>query len=170
MARIPRAPAAPSVLESEIVSSIRLALDSEEGLELWRNGVAGVQATDAEGNARHHRAGLPRGSSDLIGVLGIAVKIRTWNETERRFDLGDTILIGRLVCLEVKRPGVKVKSLALLEAMRVAGKVLNKKDLHDYEQQLWMIRVRLKGGFACYVRTVEEARAAIKRARRGERE
>jgi hypothetical protein len=103
----------------------------------------------------------------LIGVLGVFV----YFEADcRKREPPIALTIGRLVCLEVKRPGVKVKPLAALEALRSSGKDLNKRDLHDYEQQLWMKRVRAKGGFACYVRSVEDARAAIARARKSERE
>lgn len=68
--------------EADRLASIRLALGLEVDLVLWRNGVAGVESYDhVRGGARHHHAGLPRGSSDLIGVLAPA---------------------GRLFCLEVK--------------------------------------------------------------------
>ena len=38
------------------------------------------------------------------------------------------------------------------------------------EQRQWLDLVRRNGGFAAVVRSVDEARAAIARARRGERE
>ena len=52
---------------------------------------------------------------------------------------------GRWVALEVKRPGEKARP----------------------EQAEWLSLVRRMGGFACVVVSVEEARAAIDRARGG---
>lgn len=55
---------------------------------------------------------------------------------------------GRFVAIEIKMPGQKA-------------------DLH---QAQWLEGVRRAGGFACVVTSVEEARAAIKRAREGSTE
>ena len=57
-------------------------------------------------------------------------------------------LDGRFVALEVKSP---------------TGRA-------TWEQRLWLDLVRRHGGFAAVVRSVDEARAAIARARQGERE
>jgi hypothetical protein len=54
---------------------------------------------------------------------------------------------GRLIALEVKRP--------------IVGKV-------SAEQKMFIEIVRAFGGFACVVRSPEEARAALMRARAGE--
>ena len=62
--------------------------------------------------------------------------------------IGARITLGLFVALEVKRPGEKA-------------------DPHQLE---WLASVRKVGGFACVVTSVEEARAAIKRARGGEQE
>lgn len=56
------------------------------------------------------------------------------------------ILTGRFIALEVKRP---------------------KKGRESEEQQMFMQLVRAKGGFAAIVRSVDEAHAAIQRAREG---
>ena len=53
--------------------------------------------------------------------------------------------VGRFVAIEVKRPGEKARP----------------------EQAQWLALVRRMGGFACVVVSVEEARAAIDRARGG---
>lgn len=55
------------------------------------------------------------------------------------------ILAGRFVALEVKRPKGRASD----------------------EQKLFVELVRAKGGFAAFVRSVDEARAAIQRAREG---
>jgi hypothetical protein len=56
------------------------------------------------------------------------------------------IVAGRFFALEVKKPGGRVTT----------------------EQKDFIALVRMKGGFACIVRTTDEARAAVERARRGE--
>ena len=77
--------------ESTILAEIRLDLGREPDLVLWRNGVAGVEVYDSgRGGARHHHAGLPRGSADLIGILTLQ-----WAGM-----LGPGI--GRFFCLEIK--------------------------------------------------------------------
>lgn len=55
------------------------------------------------------------------------------------------ILAGRFVALEIKTPTGRATA----------------------EQEQWLDLVRRMGGFACVVRSVEEARAAIGRARSG---
>lgn len=55
---------------------------------------------------------------------------------------------GRLIALECKSPTGRLRR----------------------EQRSWLAVVRKFGGFACVVRSVEEALAAIERARRGEHE
>lgn len=56
------------------------------------------------------------------------------------------LLNGRFVALEVKRPG----------------------ELPTAEQQQWLQLVRNNGGFATFVCSADEARAAIVRAQKGE--
>lgn len=110
-------------LEKTIQNKIRLALGREPDLTLWRNNT-GHASYEAEGGARKVRYGLARGSSDLIGILAPT---------------------GRLIALEVKRPGKSATE----------------------EQLLFLALVRRRGGFAAVVHSVEEARVAVDRARRG---
>jgi hypothetical protein len=67
--------------EREIMHDIRLALGRIPDLVMWRNNVVGVETYDhVHGGARHHHAGLPKGSADLIGVLAgrfIALEVKT---------------------------------------------------------------------------------------------
>lgn len=56
--------------ESTIQAAIREALGLEPDLVLFRNSIAMVESWNpATGQVRRHRAGLVRGSSDLIGIL-----------------------------------------------------------------------------------------------------
>lgn len=59
--------------------------------------------------------------------------------------------------------GVKIARFVSLEIKTATGKTTE-------EQDLWLALVRAFGGFACVVRSVEEALAAIERARNGEYE
>lgn len=56
--------------------------------------------------------------------------------------------------------GVKVARFLSLEVKTETGRV-------SPEQELWIKLVRTFGGFACVVRSVEDALAAIERARNG---
>jgi hypothetical protein len=114
--------------ESAIVVAIRLRLGEEPDLVLWRQSVAGVEVFDPKtGRSRWQHAGLPKGSSDLIGVLAP---------------------LGRFVALEAKTPRGRLTP----------------------DQKAWLALVRRFGGFATSVRSVEDALAALERARRGETE
>lgn len=99
--------------EADRLRGIRLALGAVDGLVLWRNGVAGVEAYDhVRGGARHHHAGLPTGSSDLIGMLAPT---------------------GRLIALEVKTDTGKLTEeqllfLALVRRMGGFGAVVRDED------------------------------------------
>lgn len=120
-------------LESRIKADIRLRLSRKNcpDLVLWSN----VKAATAHGI----QGGLgPDGSSDLIGVLALPVSY-----------LGRSMLMGRLFCLEVKRPG------GYTDPKR-------KKDQDDF-----LALVREMGGFGAYVRSANEAVAALERAREG---
>ena len=128
----PLAPAAP--LEADIKADIRRRLSRKNcpDLVLWSN----VKAATPGGI----QGGLgPDGSSDLIGVLACPV-----------IYLGRSMLLGRLFCLEVKRPGGSTDPR-------------RKKDQDDF-----LALVRELGGFGAYVRSVEDAVAALERARKGE--
>lgn len=81
--------------------------------------------------------GLGVGSADLLGILRVPV-------VDTRAPHGIRA-IGRFVGLEVKRPGEKLRP----------------------EQVTWAELVRGFGGFTTIVRSVDEAIAALERARNG---
>lgn len=121
--------------ESATQASIRLRLGSEKGLVLWRNNV--VQAKEwnpVNGEVRHIHGGLPKGSSDLIGIVQVPAHFGILPKT-----------IGRFISLEVKT-----------ETGRTTP-----------EQEQWMALVRSHGGFACVVRSADEAEAAVRRCIEG---
>lgn len=89
------------------------------------------------------RCGLGTGGADLVGVVMVDVVICRILGA-RKF--------GRVFCLEVKTP---------------RGKTSPQRRKH---QAAWRATVRRWGGFACVVRSVDEALAAVERARRGESE
>lgn len=100
--------------EKEIQNAIRLAFSKRLDVCLWRNSTGMFQTMDG----RPTRAGLAVGSADLIGMVAP---------------------LGRLLALEVKRPGEKAS-----------------------EQQLKFLElVRSMGGIAAVVTSVEEATAAV---------
>ena len=112
--------------EHAIQQAIRESLGLETDLVIWRNNVGQASHWDP-GSGRTLRVvyGLAPGSADLVGILAPR---------------------GRLLALEVKRPGEKARP----------------------DQEAWLALVRSCGGFACVVTSVAEARAALERARRGE--
>jgi hypothetical protein len=83
--------------------------------------------------------GLGKGGADLVGVL----KLET---LPGRAKDGGPRFVGRFFALEVKRPG---KSL-------------------EPDQVRWLNLIRSFGGFGAGVHSVDEARAALKRAREGQ--
>ena len=133
-----RAPKAETGLQAAIVAALAL----EPGLVIWRN---------SNGTFRAHghvvRAGLPRGSADLVGVLTTYAKVPDhYTAKGSPVWVGDAIsAVGRFVALEVKRPSEKPEP-------------------HQVE---WLADVAKRGGFACVVRSVDDARAAIAAARGG---
>jgi hypothetical protein len=104
-----------------VQAEIRRALGRCPDLVLWRNSTGAL--TDAQG--RVVRFGLCVGSADLIGCLAPG---------------------GRLIALEVKRPGGKPRP----------------------EQERFLELVRKMGGFGAVVTSPLEAIEAVERARRGE--
>jgi len=124
---VPRKPSAVP-REASIQAGIREALGLEPDLVLWRNNTGIATHHDAStGREFRVRYGLCVGSSDLIGILGPA---------------------GRLVALEVKRPGEKPTD----------------------EQARFLALVRRQGGFATVVCSAEQALEALARARQGANE
>lgn len=125
--------------EASVQHAIREALGLEADLVLWRNAVSGVETWDpSTGRSRVHHAGLPVGSADLVGILRVVAYAPGAHDTWS--------YVGRFIALEVKRPGEKPRA----------------------EQVQWLDLVRRFGGFAAVVSSVEEARAALVRARRGD--
>ena len=94
----------------------------------------------ADSTGRPMRCG-PTGMTDLIYVVRMRVFVLPQTPLQRstRFDL------GRLMGIEVKTGSGKLSA----------------------EQKMWHALVRRFGGFACEVRSVDDARAALSRARLG---
>lgn len=113
----------PPPRETDIQRDILQALAWERDVEFFRNNTGALPGP----NGHLVFYGLGKGSSDLIGILAPS---------------------GRLLALEVKRPGEKPTA----------------------SQLIWQARIRDLGGFACVVDSVESARAALERARKGERQ
>lgn len=82
----------------------------------------------------------PTGMADLVGILSIPVQLMQTHRVP--------VQLGRLVAFEVKTGRGRLRPA----------------------QALWHALVRSRGGFACVVRSTEQARNALSRARRGERE
>jgi hypothetical protein len=129
---------------TDLVNDVRLALGQEPDLVLWRSSVAGVEVWDEKtGRSRWQHAGLPKGSADLVGILRVRVAVlRSGNGPEPTPVIAD---FGRWFCLEIKAPGVQPRR----------------------DQREWLELVQKFGGFAWVVHSVDEARAALDRARRG---
>ncbi len=140
-------------LESSVQAVIREALGLEPDLYLMRNAQwEGHIFDDRSGKGRYVKAGLPPGSADLVGIL----MLQLWVSTTGVITYGPrngpgkpTAIVGLFFAFEVKR----AKGGALSEA-----------------QLAWGALVQSKGAFYSVPRSVEEAKAALTRARRGERE
>ena len=132
-------PKARAPSEKRIQQDIRLALGQEPDLVLWRNHRGKVMAQTDEGYRFAGVAGLGDGGADLVGVLRIRICLEAGEDPE-------TIYIGRFFALEVKRPGQKPES----------------------HQLQWGELVRKFGGFYAVVDSVDAARLALGRARKGE--
>lgn len=164
MPTIPK-PASRPPAERDVLADIRLALGHEPDLVLWRlSQGAGVlvpqrvmdrvvralcSATHAAGlldeldRLRFARQGMIQGAADLIGILRLrSASLRPAAGLSE---------VGRFFALEVKRPSAPG---------RPAGKT-------SEEQGQWLALVRSMGGFAAVVSSVDEARAALDRARAG---
>jgi len=135
--------------ETEILHAIRLALGREPDFRLWRNETGGAVALK--------RSELLKLTGHLkSGQVGRAVAlVAQWlRRSMVRYGLcvGSADLIGilaptgRLVALEVK----------------------SQRGTLSREQIQFLALVRCFGGFAAAVHSVEEARAALDRARKGQ--
>ncbi len=142
--------------EGSLSDAIRDRLALEPGLILWRNSSGAVRK-----GGRVYRAGLGNGTADLIGTLAIEVLLRG------ELAEGRIKKIGRFVALEIKSPG-EIPSVARVSRARAREpNEVSADDRRVIEQEDFADRVRVVGGFACYVDSVEGAVAAIARARRG---
>lgn len=120
----------------DLTRPIEAALNHLDGVRVTRNNNLGPVVPYAKKDIPGIRpvpAGLGTGSADLVGIVTMLV---------------NGYRIGRVFCLEVKRPGQKP----------------------DPDQIRWLAEVRKLGGFACVVHSIEEATAAVDRCRRGESE
>lgn len=126
--------------ESPLLHAIRAALAREPGVTIWRNNV-GVDTS------RGVRYGLGVGSADLVGL--VVVHCPTCNAPH-----------SSPACLS----GLHARALGrffALEVKTAAGRL-------SREQKIWQGAVTHAGGFSAVVRSVDEALAALERARRGE--
>ena len=142
--------------ETILSDAIRDALARVPGLLMFRNSVGTFRARGFV-----VRAGLPKGSADMVGVLMIEAVLRSTY-------VADPVKLGRFVAIEIKNPGEEPRPLEVLEAMH-RKKPLEGKALHELEQQRWMQAIRDLGGFASFESSVPGALAAIERARTGAR-
>lgn len=138
--------------EAVIQQQIRLGLGLEPGLVLWRNQIGTAVFRGGKGAEYTVPYGVGgAGGADLIGML--LVNVSTICEDPTGCDgshvacVGHQKQIARFIALEVKKPGGRVRA----------------------EQWGFIELVRNNGGFAAIVHSVEEAKEAIARARRGER-
>lgn len=130
--------------ETPLQNAIRLALGQDPDVCLWRNSTGAAQTYDAErAKIGFLSYGLCVGSSDLIGLVRIRSQlpiVTIGGETYPSF--------GRFIALEVKTEiGQSSK-----------------------EQRRFLALVRSFGGFGAVVRSVEDARAAVARAKEGKYE
>lgn len=137
--------------EADVQQAIRLALGLEPGLVLWRNNVGAAFHAETKRPVQYGVGGT--GGADLIGMLTIQVERVCFDNDAVACDGSDLACAGhvssiaRFIALEVKKPGGRVRA----------------------EQWGFIELVRNNGGFAAIVHSVEEAKEAIARARRGER-
>jgi len=136
--------ARPGTREIDVQQAIRLALGLEPGLVLFRNNV-GAMTHPGSTRPVHYGVG-GKGGSDLIGLLTIEVSTVCDPDAAAHVCLGHTNKLARFVALEVKKHGGRVSA----------------------DQWAFIELVRAHGGFAAIVFSVEEAKDAIARARRGE--
>jgi hypothetical protein len=137
---VKRKPPVANPLETPILHAIREALGNEPDFICWRNNTGALK--DKRGIPVHF--GLCEGSADLIGILH--------REPSNNFFTGESNEHGQFVALEVKRP---------IDRTRKRRREM---------QRLFRELVRRMGGFAAVVNSVESARAALDRARKGESE
>jgi hypothetical protein len=128
-----------SSAHTAMVNAIRLELGQEPDLTLWAMQPGGV----ADATGRPMRCG-PTGMADLCGVLAMDVVLYSL-PGHPRATRPTVFTFGRWFCLEVKTG----------------------RGVLSPEQRMWHNLIRLRGGFACEVRSVDDAKAALVRCRMG---
>lgn len=126
-----------TTLEKSIQRDIEEALGAEPDLLLLRNSVGQAQYFDDDGKAFYVPYGLGNGSPDLVGLL----RVRVLADAEGYQDGRD---VGIWFCLEVKPP---------------------EGELEDDQKKCHAIWRRF-GAFVETVRSVQDAKRALERARR----
>lgn len=132
-----------SALESKIQRDILEALGCEPDLIVMRNLVARLKCTDEDGKQFRMWVGLGQGTPDIVGILRVS---RSTFEGRDEALLGSLPSVGGWFALEVKRPGEKAEE--------------HQRKAHGAWRKL--------GAFVAVVTSVDEARAALARARDGE--
>lgn len=123
--------------------------------------------------------------ADLLAKIRIALGLEPdlvlWRNAVTRLDAwnpntgGSTMVHGGLPVGSADLVGILTVSLPIGPSPRSIGlfialEVKTATGRTSPEQDAWLALVRKKGGFATVVRSVENARQAIERARRGEQE
>jgi hypothetical protein len=121
-------------------------------------------------DARPMVAGLGAGSADLVGIVLCAA--REWQHGRFASDVSERAF-GRVFCLEVKLPPTPYEHKPGCACIRDfgpcdCGSVKRRPGGKTRpDQDRWLASVRKLGGFACVVRSVDEAVAAVARCRQG---
>jgi hypothetical protein len=128
-----------------------------------RNSIGAIRS-----RGRCYRTGLSRGSADLVCVVAgrfAALEVKTPGEVPSRPRVAECVAkLGAIAVEWWRQHGVA--SVVATWAKQV--RALPEAERHVLEQEAWQERVRKFGGFACYVDSVESARAAVVRCRAGE--
>lgn len=83
-----------SRLEKEIQDEARLALGTQPGCAFYRNNVGQAEFVSPQGAISRVKYGLCEGSSDLIGIVSVAITPEMVGK-----------VIGRFAAFEFKKPG-----------------------------------------------------------------
>jgi hypothetical protein len=139
----------------DLLRPILAILNRMPGVRVVRNHNVGAVVPyhrRLEPNPPRFVAGLGLGSADLVGIVRMPAHSYSCPCPAcdgTHYELG----CGRTFCLEVKLPSVDGRRGELRP-----------------DQKRWLAQVRQLGGFACVVRSVDEAVAAVERCRCGESE
>jgi hypothetical protein len=127
----------------DVVRPILAALNRMRGVRVVRNlslGAVVPYARRLEPSPPRFVAGLGLGSADLVGIVQCATELGPKH-------------FGRVFCLECKLSGDG-----------------GRRGVTRADQKRWLAAVRKLGGFACVVRSVDDAERAVERCRAGESE